>query len=84
MVFGEGLPGLWWVGAAGLVVGNVVIGRREEEGDGGKVRGEREGGGGDGGGEGYRDREGEGDGDAGGGAGDGDELGSLGRDGVQR
>lgn len=33
MVFGEKLPGLWWVGAAGLVVGNVVIGRREEEGD---------------------------------------------------
>ena len=37
MVFGEKLPGLWWVGAAGLVVGNVVIGRREEEGDEGKV-----------------------------------------------
>ena len=33
MVFGERLPGLWWLGAAGLVVGNVVIGRREEEGD---------------------------------------------------
>ena len=33
MVFGEKLPGLWWVGAAGLVVGNVVIGRRDEEGD---------------------------------------------------
>ena len=31
MVFGETLPGLWWVGAAGLVVGNVVIGRRDEE-----------------------------------------------------
>lgn len=37
MVFGEKLPGMWWVGAAGLVVGNVVIGRREEEGEGGKV-----------------------------------------------
>ena len=33
MVFGETLPGLWWIGAAGLVVGNVVIGRRDEEGD---------------------------------------------------
>lgn len=33
MVFGEKVPGLWWVGAAGLLVGNVVIGRREEEGD---------------------------------------------------
>ena len=30
MVFGEKLPGLWWVGAMGLVVGNVVIGRRDE------------------------------------------------------
>ena len=37
MVFGEKLPGLWWFGAAGLVVGNVVIGRREEEGDDSKV-----------------------------------------------
>ena len=73
MVFGEKLPGLWWVGAAGLVVGNVVIGRRDEEGDDapkGKV--------GEGGGraeqageeqrrEGYRDREGEEDVDGGGG-----------------
>ena len=33
MVFGEKLPGLGWVGAAGLVVGNVVIGRRDEEAD---------------------------------------------------
>lgn len=33
MVFGEKMPGLWWVGAAGLVVGNVVIGRRDEDGD---------------------------------------------------
>lgn len=30
-IFGEKLPGLWWVGAAGLVVGNVVIGRRSED-----------------------------------------------------
>lgn len=32
-MFGEKLPPLWWVGAAGLVVGNVVIGRREEGGE---------------------------------------------------
>lgn len=30
-IFGERLNGLWWVGAAGLVVGNVVIGRRDED-----------------------------------------------------
>ncbi len=51
MVFGEKLNGLWWVGAGGLVVGNVVIGRRDEEE---KVEGgeeERR--------EGYRDEEGE-------------------------
>ena len=30
-IFGEKLTGLWWVGAAGLVVGNVVIGRRDED-----------------------------------------------------
>ena len=29
LVFGEKLPLLWWVGAMGLVVGNVVIGRRD-------------------------------------------------------
>ena len=29
MVFREALPALWWLGAASLVVGNVVIGRRE-------------------------------------------------------
>lgn len=29
-IFGEKLPGLWWVGAGLLAVGNVVIGRREE------------------------------------------------------
>ena len=51
MVFGEKLPGLWWVGAAGLVVGNVVIGRRDEESghasarnDDGVAEGERDGG----------------------------------------
>ncbi|KAL8857465.1 MAG: hypothetical protein Q9178_005959 [Gyalolechia marmorata] len=32
MIFSEKLPPLWWVGAAGLVVGTVVIGRREEDG----------------------------------------------------
>lgn len=51
-MFGEKLPPLWWVGAAGLVVGNVVIGRREEEGGKGKVGGTGEEGG-------YRDRQGE-------------------------
>lgn len=39
VVFGESLPGLWWVGAGGCVVGCVVIGRREEGGDGGGERG---------------------------------------------
>ena len=33
LVFGEELAGLWWVGAAGLIVGNVVIGRRDEDRD---------------------------------------------------
>ncbi|KAK4696488.1 hypothetical protein P7C71_g1427, partial [Lecanoromycetidae sp. Uapishka_2] len=75
MVFGEKLPPLWWVGAAGLVVGNVVIGRREEgdnpdievktgreaENEGEERR------------EGYRDREGDEDGD-GNGISDGVEL----------
>ena len=60
-IFGERLPSLWWVGAAGLVVGNVIIGRREEVDvkgkDGGgedlnlrEAEGERSG---------YRDQEGE-------------------------
>ena len=31
-MFGEKLPALWWVGAMGLVAGNVVIGRRDEGG----------------------------------------------------
>ena len=30
MIFGEKLPGLWWLGAGLLAVGNVIIGRREE------------------------------------------------------
>lgn len=29
-IFSETLPPLWWLGAALLVVGNVIIGRREE------------------------------------------------------
>ena len=83
MVFGEKLPGLWWVGAAGLVVGNVVIGRRDEEGDvtlkgrvgedAGRVEQEGE----EQRREGYRDREGEEDVDVGRGEGaisDGVEL----------
>lgn len=62
-MFGEKLPPLWWVGAAGLVVGNVVIGRREE----GEGKGKGEGGGTEGGGlgRGYRDRDGDGNGDGG-------------------
>ena len=62
-IFGERLPALWWVGAAGLVAGNVIIGRREEvdvkskdgEGEDVSLRDqEREQS------EGYRDQEGEG------------------------
>ncbi|MCJ1275768.1 hypothetical protein MMC21_003571 [Puttea exsequens] len=79
IVFGEKLPGLWWVGAAGLVVGNVVIGRREEEGDVtlkgkvGEVSPEESGG--EGAGD-YRDevRDGEGHGVGKGGISDGVEL----------
>ena len=33
LIFREALPLLWFLGAAMLVAGNVVIGRREEEGD---------------------------------------------------
>lgn len=33
IVFGERLPPLWWLGAGLLVAGNVVIGRRQEDGD---------------------------------------------------
>ncbi|KAI0100885.1 hypothetical protein GGR51DRAFT_341427 [Nemania sp. FL0031] len=32
-IFSEALPPLWWVGATLLVVGNVVIGRKDEGGD---------------------------------------------------
>jgi hypothetical protein len=31
LIFAESLPPLWWLGAAFLVAGNVVIGRREEQ-----------------------------------------------------
>jgi drug/metabolite transporter (DMT)-like permease len=27
-IFGESLPGLWWVGAALLIAGTVIIGKR--------------------------------------------------------
>lgn len=30
IIFTETLPGLWWLGAAMLVAGSVIIGRREE------------------------------------------------------
>lgn len=30
LIFSETLPGLWWLGAALLVAGSVIIGRREE------------------------------------------------------
>ncbi|MCJ1435219.1 hypothetical protein MMC27_004591 [Xylographa pallens] len=33
LIFSESLPSLWFAGAFLLVIGNVVIGRREEEGD---------------------------------------------------
>ena len=44
VIFGEGLPGLWWVGAGLLAVGNVIIGRRVEGGEekGGLVGSEAE------------------------------------------
>jgi hypothetical protein len=30
LIFSEELPGLWWLGAAMLVAGSVIIGMREE------------------------------------------------------
>lgn len=42
MIFRERLPPLWWVGAAGLIVGTVIIGRRGEEGEGGNKTGLQE------------------------------------------
>lgn len=38
MIFGEKLPLGWWAGAGLLAAGNVVIGRREEAGDAGRIR----------------------------------------------
>ncbi|KAJ0162649.1 hypothetical protein CTA2_4224 [Colletotrichum tanaceti] len=32
-IFSEALPPLWWIGAAMLVAGNVIIGRKDEEAD---------------------------------------------------
>jgi hypothetical protein len=33
IIFSESLPPLWWLGAALLVAGNVIIGRRDEGDD---------------------------------------------------
>ncbi|GAB0138773.1 hypothetical protein EsDP_00006996 [Epichloe bromicola] len=33
-IFAEALPPLWWAGASLLVMGNVVVGRKDEKGDG--------------------------------------------------
>ncbi len=44
VIFGEELKGLWFLGAALLVAGNVVIGLREGENKQGKGTGRREGG----------------------------------------
>jgi hypothetical protein len=41
LIFSENLPGQWWLGAAMLVVGSVVIGMREEGEKGGEEAGER-------------------------------------------
>ncbi|KAK3714927.1 hypothetical protein LTR37_007417 [Vermiconidia calcicola] len=43
LIFGEELPGLWWLGAGLLVAGSVIIGMREESGEvdaAGRVGGE--------------------------------------------
>ncbi|KAH9908640.1 hypothetical protein F4778DRAFT_717997 [Xylariomycetidae sp. FL2044] len=44
-IFAESLPPLWWVGAAMLVAGNVIIGRRKEgddDGDNDEQSGDRD------------------------------------------
>ncbi|KAI1113818.1 hypothetical protein F5Y14DRAFT_200379 [Nemania sp. NC0429] len=47
-IFAEALPPLWWVGAALLVVGNVIIGRKDEnKNDAETDRREEQGGGGE-------------------------------------
>lgn len=33
-IFAEALPPLWWAGASLLVVGNVIVGRKDETKDG--------------------------------------------------
>lgn len=38
LIFGEKLPALWFLGAAFLVTGGVIIGRREEGGDDSKEK----------------------------------------------
>lgn len=39
LIFSESLPGLWWLGAAMLVAGSVIVGMREEgEKEGGNRR----------------------------------------------
>lgn len=48
LIFSESLPPLWFLGAALLVAGNVIIGRREEKDggedlEGGEGSGEQEG-----------------------------------------
>lgn len=76
IIFGENLPGMWWLGAAGLVVGNVIIGRSrkgEDEKRGGGASGDNDSAGGGGGGEG-----------GGGGISDGVELGVKDGGGVER
>ncbi|KAJ4270488.1 hypothetical protein NW762_002175 [Fusarium torreyae] len=35
LIFSEALPPLWWAGAALLVVGNVIVGRKDESKDAG-------------------------------------------------
>ena len=32
-IFAESLPPLWWAGASLLVAGNVIVGRKDEQGD---------------------------------------------------
>lgn len=39
VIFSESLPPLWWVGAALLVVGNVIIGSKDESGESGDGEG---------------------------------------------
>ena len=36
IIFSEALPPMWWAGAALLVAGNVIIGRKDESNDAGQ------------------------------------------------